>query len=472
MSEPHIDALEKPPVSIWKRLFLVSGVFVVLLVALSIGQRYLHSSHIRGHMAQLQADLDESDPSWRLEEIELARSGLPDEQNSALVVRAAHRLVRKGLPDYKVMERFDKLPPLPELLDAEGADVLEKQMAPLAAALAEARKLADMPRGQYTITHDVNPIATLLPHAQEARNLARLLHYDALNLAQKDRIGESLRSCQAALNTGRSFGDEPFIISQLCRTACVGVAAGAAERTLALGQAPAGDLARLQALVELEEAHPTSVVALRGERAQLHILLNGLANGSIPVEGILDSGKIDWTDRLALWDIKGMARREQPKIMEFMTRAIDVARLPAHEQAAAEMALGEELRHLVRQSYLLRMLTPAMDKCNAAFRRKLAQMRCLMTVLAVERYRLEKDAWPVKLEELTPKLLKKVPLDPFDGKPLRYLRVADGVIVYSVGADGKDDGGNIDRTNPVMPGTDIGFQLWDVKHRRQPANKK
>jgi hypothetical protein len=367
------------------------------------------------------------------------------------------------------MERFDKLPPLPELLDAEGADVLEKQMTPLAAALAEARKLADMPRGQYTITHAVNPIATLLPHAQEARNLARLLHYDALNLAQKDKIGEALRSCQAGLNTGRSFGEEPFIISQLCRTACVGVAAGATERTLALGQAPAGDLARLQALVELEEAHPTSVVGLRGERAQLHILLNGLANGSIPAEGILDHGKIDWTDRLALWDIKGMARREQPKIMEFMTKAIDVARLPAHEQPAAEMALGEELRHLVRQSYLLRMLTPATGKFTAAFRRKLAQMRCLMTVLAVERYRLEKGAWPAKLVDLTPKLLKKVPLDPFDGKPLRYVRVADGVTVYSVGHDGKDDGGNIERTNPVMPGTDIGFQLWDVKHRRQPA---
>ena len=61
-----------------------------------------------------------------------------------------------------------------------------------------------------------------------------------------------------------------------------------------------------------------------------------------------------------------------------------------------------------------------------------------------------------------------MPLDPYDGKPLRYRRVADGVIVYSVGPDGSDNGGNIDRTNPVKPGTDLGYQLWDVKHRRQP----
>ncbi len=35
-------------------------------------------------------------------------------------------------------------------------------------------------------------------------------------------------------------------------------------------------------------------------------------------------------------------------------------------------------------------------------------------------------------------------LAPFDGKPLRYKKAAHGVIVYSVGEDGVDNGGNID----------------------------
>jgi hypothetical protein len=99
-------------------------------------------------------------------------------------------------------------------------------------------------------------------------------------------------------------------------------------------------------------------------------------------------------------------------------------------------------------------------------------MRCLQVLLALERHRRAKGAWPAKLEALTPTLLKAVPLDPFDGKPLRYRATADGVIVYSVGPDGSDDGGNIDRTRgPTTPGTDLGFQLWDVKSRRQPAWK-
>jgi hypothetical protein len=43
----------------------------------------------------------------------------------------------------------------------------------------------------------------------------------------------------------------------------------------------------------------------------------------------------------------------------------------------------------------------------------------------------------------------------------------DGVVIYSVGADGKDNGGKLDK-NPTKDGTDRGFRLWDVPKRRQP----
>ena len=42
-----------------------------------------------------------------------------------------------------------------------------------------------------------------------------------------------------------------------------------------------------------------------------------------------------------------------------------------------------------------------------------------------------------------PEFVPKVPLDPVDGQPLRYRRNADGTfLLYSVGENGKDDGGN------------------------------
>ncbi len=472
MSDHETEAPEKPPISIVKRLLIGSGIFVLLLVALGISHHYLLSSKAQDRLGRTLAELDESDPGWRLEDLERARPVLPDLENSALVLRGAYKLKPAKLPDYKVMERFDKLPPPPELLDAERAALLDAQMTALVPVLTEARKVADMPNGKHAIVYASHPLATLLAHAQECREIASLLQYDAMNLSQQGKARESLRSCQAALNAGRSLDDEPFIISQLVRIACIAIAAGRTERTLAMGEPPAEDLARFQAILELEEAHPTAVVGLRGERAMMHILLNGLADGSFSIDELLGGGRnVEWYQRavLFLWDTRGTARREHPQVMKLMGKAIDVARLPAHEQTAAKNALNREIRELASQSYLIRLVMPAMDKFIDASQRKLAQVRCLKTVLAMERYRLERGAWPDKLEDLAPKWLTKVPLDPYDGKPLRYVRVAEGVIVYSVGPDGTDNGGKIDRTNPTAAGTDMGYQLWDVKHRRQPA---
>jgi hypothetical protein len=117
------------------------------------------------------------------------------------------------------------------------------------------------------------------------------------------------------------------------------------------------------------------------------------------------------------------------------------------------------------------LLFPAMEKLSEAARRKLAHVRCMIVTLAVERYRQKHSAWPETLNQLVPEVLAEVPRDPFDGEPLRYTRLADGVIVYSVGVDGVDNGGALDRDNPARPGADLGFRLWDVKYRRQPPPK-
>jgi hypothetical protein len=51
-------------------------------------------------------------------------------------------------------------------------------------------------------------------------------------------------------------------------------------------------------------------------------------------------------------------------------------------------------------------------------------------------------------------------------RPLRYRRLADRVVVYSVGLDKQDNGGNIGKV-PNAPGTDLGLRLWDINRRRQ-----
>ena len=84
-----------------------------------------------------------------------------------------------------------------------------------------------------------------------------------------------------------------------------------------------------------------------------------------------------------------------------------------------------------------------------------------------ERYRLQHSRWPAALADLVPDLLPGVPADPFDGQPLRYRRLADGVAVYSVGDDRADGGASLADGFPPPAGTDVGVRLWDVPRRRQ-----
>ena len=49
-------------------------------------------------------------------------------------------------------------------------------------------------------------------------------------------------------------------------------------------------------------------------------------------------------------------------------------------------------------------------------------------------------------------------------------RTPDGLVIYSVGPDRADNDGFMNPEQPLEPGTDIGFRLWDPRHRRQPPN--
>ena len=59
----------------------------------------------------------------------------------------------------------------------------------------------------------------------------------------------------------------------------------------------------------------------------------------------------------------------------------------------------------------------------------------------ISRYQLKNSRFPEKLNDLVPDFLMIVPIDPFDGKPMKYTRTDKGVVVYSIGPDMVDNGG-------------------------------
>lgn len=67
----------------------------------------------------------------------------------------------------------------------------------------------------------------------------------------------------------------------------------------------------------------------------------------------------------------------------------------------------------------------------------------MMVELALRQYKKAHEEWPDNLDILVPRLLPRVPVDPYDpaAGELRYFRTADGYPLYSVGCDGDDDQG-------------------------------
>ena len=76
----------------------------------------------------------------------------------------------------------------------------------------------------------------------------------------------------------------------------------------------------------------------------------------------------------------------------------------------------------------------------------------LGTWIAVECQRAQQGQLPASLEELVPRHLAAVPLDPYDGEPLRYSHETG--VLYSVGEDFIDSGGS---TRP-----DWRYTVWDA----------
>ena len=90
----------------------------------------------------------------------------------------------------------------------------------------------------------------------------------------------------------------------------------------------------------------------------------------------------------------------------------------------------------------------------------------VLTAIALTRYALRHGGLPESLSALVPQFLPSVPADYMDGQPLRFRREPGGsFVLYSVGEDGKDDGGD----TSLRPGKTNLRIFWERKDVVWPA---
>jgi hypothetical protein len=100
------------------------------------------------------------------------------------------------------------------------------------------------------------------------------------------------------------------------------------------------------------------------------------------------------------------------------------------------------------------MLVPAVGRVAEASNKSAMRRDAMAAALVLELWKRTRGEYPASLEEMTPEYLPAVPVDRFDGRPLKY-RLHDGrATIYSSGRDRDDDGGR-------PPATASGYtQSW------------
>jgi hypothetical protein len=279
------------------------------------------------------------------------------------------------------------------------------------------------------------------------------------------------------------MGDEAFAVTQLTRMGRASDALRAAQRVLAQGQVAEATLAAFQKMIEEEEAYPGFLVAARGERAILHVMMERLETGEInnvrmrKMMGSLQQQAwqgtgIDRVDNFLLgWPLSKL-RDNHAAMLEFMSELVEVARLPLEDQQEAMERLSAKHDKLPALARDLTAFRTRVAECNLRVR---AELRCAAAALAAERFRLQHGRWPDSLAELLPAFLQRIPTDPYARAPLHFRMTEQGLVIYALGPDLQDDGGKIFPAKMsrggLVKGFDLGFRLWDVKNRRQPSSK-
>jgi hypothetical protein len=115
-----------------------------------------------------------------------------------------------------------------------------------------------------------------------------------------------------------------------------------------------------------------------------------------------------------------------------------------------------------------KIMVPSLRRCVELWIRNVGTNRALRAAVAAERYRLAKGIWPASLDALVPGYLDAVPIDPIDGKAIRYAIIPEGIKTWTIAGEGhdEDNGGDVQRIEGKQQrAKDIGWVILNPELR-------
>jgi hypothetical protein len=337
----------------------------------------------------------------------------------------------------------------------------------------EFREASQRPFCRYPVQYDLeNPWGILLPHLAKIRGACQRLELRTCAELASGQMEQGMADLKLMFYLVDSLKEEPFLIAYLVRVSDMQTAAQPVWEGLVEHRWTEEQLKYLQGWFERDNFKAEVKKPLDTERAAALLTVDLLRRkgnlaqlaGIDPQTSTLGGATWSALGKLNRYTPRGWAYQEQLTYCrlfdeEFESTLLDASRriIPAEvetRKAKAEQALkgSSMLNKMFRHNLAASLLLPALG--NIGLRSASAQVCVDQAAIAcaLERYRLSKNEFPSKLEDLTPQFMTRVPLDMLSGQTYRYERKADnGYILYSLGWDAQDNSG------------EVGARLFDTK---------
>ena len=262
----------------------------------------------------------------------------------------------------------------------------------------------------------------LLPRLTKIRNTARIYAVNAELIINQNNSQKAEELLKEMFHLGKLASQSPFMIGQLVSYACDAIALGRLERCMNTLNFSPEQLKEFENIcAEHEKYVIRSPYMLRTELAFVLSMASYAALKKYdffsPYNSYPYIKDIPKKIRVAFYYHSGSYHND---ITAQVKSSKAIMKVPVDIYVKRKARL-EKIRDDNKASSNF-MLSASYINFYLKALRMIACLRCAATACAVERFRLKYKKLPEKLEQLVPEFLPKVPIDPFDGKPLRYFR--------------------------------------------------
>jgi hypothetical protein len=458
--KPHQS---KVPGWVW---LLIALVVVPLLGAVIgfVGFRMSSSSAV----AKLEQQVHRRGEPLTLAQLQKNYPAIPDQQNAAVRLMAAWE--KRDSEFWKAFRNGVRpMPPRrtstaePALAMIRGQKPLERgkalpeserQKAEAYLGLNHQHMLAvsnalQLPQCRFPVKY-ADGYAALLPHLVEMKLEAQRFSLASVIAADKGDAQDAIVAIRNTTRVADALHNDPFLIGQLVRVACVSLAIGDTQYLLSRDDVRIEQLDQLNEIlgqITFSNSLKRSFVSERAAALSVfdlspELVAQIMTNDSDPDN---ETKGAAFGKGMNLLDAVGFTAVDKRFMMETLATAIHLADEDSPEALARLEQLFRDVRSNANKfppKIFSGLLLPALERAAERFATCEARRRAAVTALAVEKFRKANSGkLPATLAAVVPSFLPAIPVDPFDGKPIRYRQLKSGFVVYSVGVDRRDDGG-------------------------------